>query len=176
MQINQNKLLNYNKDEQIMTFLLCLKEIRNKTGLRIPKFVLIDLFKIINYLFEESTILNDEKQKEMLIKWVKETENIPKQFTKLIYCSSQMGFESNKFHKLCDNKLNTISLIKANNFIFGGFTSVSWKQQGYGNKDDPKSFIFSISNPSNQPIKFKYKNNGYSIYCGNKFGPYSLSQ
>ena len=138
-----------------------------------PKFVLIKIFKNIKYLFEDSTILNDEKHQNMLIKWIKESEDIPKQFTKLIYCSSKNGFSSNKFHENCDNKLNTISLIKSNNFIFGGFTSFSWNQErNYGAwKDDSKTFIFSISNPSNQPIKFKYKNNGKSIYCDNEYGP-----
>ena len=173
MEINQNVFLKYyNKDKQIIIFLLCLKE--KKELIKPPKYVLIKIFKNINYLFDESTILNDENHKNMLIKWIKEIENIQKQSSKLIYCSSKNGYTSKKFHEFCDNKLNTISLIKSNNFIFGGFTSISWEQGdgNYGNyKDDPKSFIFSISNPSNQPIKFKYKNDGCSIFCYEDYGP-----
>ena len=137
------------------------------------RYVLIKIFKNIKYLFVDSTILNDEKHQNMLIKWIEETEEIPKQETKLIYKGTRDSFESYKFHEHCDNKLNAILLIKANNFIFGGFTSISWHIEGkYGDwKDDPKSFIFSISNPSNQPIKFKYNNNGFSIYSSNHFGP-----
>ena len=72
---------------------MCLKE-KEKELKKPPKFVLIKIFDYIVYLFDDSTILNDEKHKNMLIKWIEETENIPKQFTKLIYCSSKNGFSS----------------------------------------------------------------------------------
>ena len=123
MQINQYEFLKYNnKEKQIITFLLCLKE-KEKEFIKPPKYVLIKIFNNINYLFEESTILNDEKHKYILIKWIEETENIPKQESKLIYIATRDSFSAQTFHELCDNKLNTISLIKANNFIFEGFNS-----------------------------------------------------
>ena len=92
MEINQNEFLKYNiKEKQIITFLLCLKE-KEKELIKPPKYVLIKIFKNINYSFDESTILNDENHKNMLIKWIDESENIPKQFTKLIYCASKNGY------------------------------------------------------------------------------------
>jgi hypothetical protein len=111
----------------------------------------------------------------LLIAWIEEKESTPKQFAKLIYKATIDGFQSAKFHEQCDHKLNTISLIFANNFIFGGFTLVSWHQEGeYGGnyKDDPFTEIFSISNPWHQTIKFKYNSNdGFAIFCDNKCGP-----
>ena len=71
MEIKQNEFLKYfNKDKQIISFLLCLKE-KEKELIKPPKYVLIEIFKNINYLFDESTILNDENHQNILIKWIK---------------------------------------------------------------------------------------------------------
>ena len=92
----------------------------------------------------------------------------------LIYRASKDGFESTNFHSKCDGKPNTLIIIKSNNGnVFGGYTEQTWNQTGtYGSdyKADPNSFIFSLINKLNKPIKIKWsKNNG--ICCGNNFGP-----
>ena len=78
------------------------------------------------------------------------------------------------FHKKCDNKGPTVTLIKSEEeYIFGGYTSISWSN-GYDICLDNNSFIFTLINMYNlNPIKFKPKSKGYichSKYDGPNFG------
>ena len=36
------------------------------------------------------------------------------------------GWAASTFHRQCDNKGPTVTIIKVNNYIFGGYTDVSW--------------------------------------------------
>jgi hypothetical protein len=48
--------------------------------------------------------------------------------SELLYKGTRDGFKASKFHELCDNKGSTLTLIKSDqNKIFGGYTSVGWK-------------------------------------------------
>lgn len=38
------------------------------------------------------------------------------------------NWDSNQFHSLCDEKGPTITIIKVGKYIFGGYTSLSWKK------------------------------------------------
>jgi hypothetical protein len=102
----------------------------------------------------------------------------------LIYRASQDGYEAAKFHSKCDNKPNTLIIIKStNDNVFGGYTEQTWNDGGCHimnsprrnfdpniYKSDPNSFIFSLTNKLNKPIKIKWsKNNG--IYCNSNYGP-----
>ncbi len=88
----------------------------------------------------------------------------------LIYRASQDGFEAVNFHKKCDNKPNTLIIIKSTNGnVFGGYTEQTWNHNG-GYKADPNSFIFSLINKPNKPIKMKWSRN-YGIGCSNRSGP-----
>jgi hypothetical protein len=91
----------------------------------------------------------------------------------LIYRASQDGFEAAKFHTNCDNKPNTLIVIKSTNAnVFGGYTEQTWNQTGANghHKADPNSFIFSLINKLNEPIKIKWsRNNG--IFCNTPYGP-----
>ena len=91
----------------------------------------------------------------------------------LIYRASKDGFEAINFHSKCDDKLNTLIIIKStNDNVFGGYTEQTWYQIGnYGNyKADPNSFLFSLINKLNKPIKMKWsRNNG--IFCISNYGP-----
>jgi hypothetical protein len=88
----------------------------------------------------------------------------------LIYRASQDGFESVNFHLKCDNKQNTLVIIKSTNGnIFGGYTEQSWG----GNDIDPynlNSFIFSLINTLDKPIKIKWSK-GKQISCDINLGP-----
>ena len=53
---------------------------------------------------------------------------------KLLYRASETGFLSSQFHSKCDYIPNTLTILKANGFIFGGFTSVTWDGAGYKTK------------------------------------------
>jgi len=88
----------------------------------------------------------------------------------LIYKATQDGFEAAKFHAKCDNKPNTLTVIKSTNGnVFGGYTEQTWNGLGIY-KDDPNSFIFSLINKLNKPIKMKWSKNG-GIYCSDSYGP-----
>ncbi len=71
----------------------------------------------------------------------------------LLWRGSRDGFRAITFHKLCDGKPNTLTLIKSRtNYTFGGFTSVPWsKKRGY--KADSQAFLFTLTNPGNNPLK-----------------------
>jgi hypothetical protein len=88
----------------------------------------------------------------------------------LIYRASQDGFEAAKFHSKCDSKPNTLIIIKStNDNVFGGYTEQTWNHTG-NYKADPNSFLFSLINKLNKPIKMKWsRNNG--IFCNSSYGP-----
>ena len=88
----------------------------------------------------------------------------------LIYRASQDGFEAAKFHTNCDNKPNTLIVIKStNDNVFGGYTEQTWNHTG-DYKTDKNSFIFSFINKLNKPIKMKWSKS-VGIYCRRSNGP-----
>jgi hypothetical protein len=126
------------------------------------------------------TILGRLKTNKMIDSLILSNRNLQKQLFSLcefpidqtwnlIYRASQNGFEASSFHSKCDNKPNTLIIIKSTNGnIFGGYTEQTWNHFGY--KADPNSFIFSLTNKLNEPIKIKWSKN-YGIYCSNSYGP-----
>jgi hypothetical protein len=89
----------------------------------------------------------------------------------LLYRASSHGFSSQNFHSHCDNKANTLTVIKTTNGnIFGGFTQQTWEGSGY--KIDNNAFLFGLVNQENNPIKMKIKSGGQNaIYCHSGYGP-----
>jgi hypothetical protein len=89
-------------------------------------------------------ILTDEQQCLGLIKLC---EFSPNDKWSLLYRATRDGFEPNDFHSKCDNKSNTLTIVKAkeSGFIFGGFTSVEWDGSDRY-KSDLNAFIFSLTN------------------------------
>lgn len=67
----------------------------------------------------------------------------------LIFKASDHNFEPDKFHKCCDNKSPTLTIVQSEyGNIFGGFTMIPWTSSG-GWYKDPNAFIFLIR--SNMP-------------------------
>ena len=90
----------------------------------------------------------------------------------LLYRASEHGFEVKDFHSKCDNKSNTLTLIKPHGSpnIFGGFTSASWDSiSGY--KTDCSAFIFSLVNKDQKPLKMRVSKPESAIYCCSSYGP-----
>ena len=74
---------------------------------------------------------------------------------KLLYRGSEDGFSASKFHIKCDNKQNTLTIVKSTNgFIFGGYTESYWDQSNT-HKSDPNAFLFSLINKENKPIRME---------------------
>ena len=68
-----------------------------------------------------------------------------------IYSGQINGFYAKEFHKLCDDKGPTITIIQRKNknkYVFGGYTSISWKSPYKYDKtnvlSDPTAFLFQI--------------------------------
>jgi hypothetical protein len=67
-----------------------------------------------------------------------------KDIFKFLYRASEHGFDSSKFHSKCDGIPNTSTILKANGFIFGGFTVATWDCFEEF-KSDPNAFLFSLT-------------------------------
>ena len=64
-----------------------------------------------------------------------------------------------QYHSRCDNIGRTLTIIKVKNNpnIFGGYTEATWDGDMVS-KSDKNSFIFSLINNENSPMKIKYTN------------------
>jgi len=113
----------------------------------------------------------------------------------LLWRGSRDGFDAAAFHRLCDAKANTVTVIKnANGFIFGGFTSIPWSSSDdnddydddddddddddYDDEDDDDeyqedntAFLFSLTNPSNTPLKLKVNLPQNAVCHYSSYGP-----
>ena len=90
---------------------------------------------------------------------------------KLIFRASRDGFAAAKFHQFCDNQPNNYIVIKSTNGnVFGGFTPLNWNGNGVW-KVDGNSFIFSLRNGDNTPMKILNHTGQYSIGCHSSYGP-----
>jgi hypothetical protein len=111
-------------------------------------------------VFSDSTILTTHTDRKFVISlFVGEVFNAK---IARLYKASEHGFKAENFHKFCDNKGPTVTLIKTNDgHTFGGFTTISWDSSGYY-KNDTQSFLFSVDKQTKYPIVKDYQN---AIYC-----------
>ena len=123
--------------------------------------------KIVNYesFLEDSIIIKNNNSYCNSIKiWI----NSNKLISTLLYRKSENDDSYNTFHKLCDNKGATLTLIKAKEgFIIGGFTPLDWDNKSFWKKDND-TFVFSLSN--NKVYK-KIQKTSNSIFCHTSTGP-----
>ena len=61
---------------------------------------------------------------------------VPKLKFVALYRASKHGFAASAFHRRCDHKKNTLTVIKANGTVFGGFTSIPWEATNDGRAVD----------------------------------------
>ena len=93
----------------------------------------------------------------------------------LLYRGARDEMIGTMFHSKCDNKGETIALIKnEKGNIFGGYASIPWTSDGKYHSA-PESFIFTLTNIHNiKPTKFPIKNDKYEVFhydnCGPCFG------
>ena len=73
----------------------------------------------------------------------------------LLYRGSRDGMKAAAFHRMCDGKNDTVSVIKdTNGNVFGGFADKAWSSQESSVKSE-KSFLFSLkSSLGNHAVKF----------------------
>ncbi|XP_028392604.1 E3 ubiquitin-protein ligase TRIM33-like [Dendronephthya gigantea] len=74
----------------------------------------------------DTVILKKEKKLfEQLLSFLHEKKSP----LKLCYRASLHGWQSQKFHQLCDGKTGTVVLVKVGTWIFGGYTDQTWNGQ-----------------------------------------------
>jgi len=86
----------------------------------------------------------------------------------LIYKGTRDG--DNNFHQFVDEKGPTITLIRANDHIFGGFTSINFSSTNTGFKTDSNAFVFSLTDKKKYPVH--QPTNYWAIY--NVTGTYAF--
>ena len=126
--------------------------------------------KIDKPIYYISTILYNSELKIDYINQILERTKC--QSFKLLYRGSKDWFNCKSFHEKCNNKGPTITLIQTEKgHIFGGFTSISWSNDG-NDHFDKNTFIFSLSNIYNsKPIKFEADGKGINIFHSSNIGP-----
>jgi len=120
----------------------------------------------------DSNILYESNREEEFIKKLNEWTGYKKM--KLIYRGTRDGMTNTVFHNKCDNKGESITLIKnEKGNIFGGYASIPWTNPSSGTfYSAPESFIFTLCNIySTKPIKFPSKNDQKEVYHYYGYGP-----
>ncbi|KAK8800692.1 hypothetical protein WA158_000017 [Blastocystis sp. Blastoise] len=118
------------------------------------------IWKICEYnhpIFPYSHILKEEWA-DILSEWA----GTDKKYT-LLFRGSRYDFDANAFHKYCDQKGSTFTIVRTitrnKECIFGGFTKVSWTS--YVNVvRDPDAYIFTLKNPHDIPPSRFFPNEG----------------
>ena len=124
-------------------------------------------------LFNSSIIKNDIKKLYIINEWIKEKMDKDEIKYDLIYKMSKDGSTAKDFHKCCDNKGPTLTIIKTTgNQIIGGFTSLEWKSLDSNHcvleDKTRRTFIFSL----NLMKKFEmFSNQKTAIYSYENYGP-----
>ena len=94
-------------------------------------------------------------------------EALPKKLS-LLYRASEHNFSASKFHKICDGKGPTLTIIRSTSkTLFGGYASKSWFS---GNRYETASdsFLFSLDKETRHEI---YQNEGNAMRGSNDWGP-----
>jgi hypothetical protein len=91
----------------------------------------------------------------------------------LLYRATRDGFEASSFHEKCDDKDNTITIIKTNeNYVFGGYTAAEWTSDGDVYTEDTNSFIFSVRRKGiSSRHKFMVKTEKHVKTINGNYGP-----
>ena len=126
--------------------------------------------KVNKFYFKESTILEDDYEKNTLIKFIEDNDTTKKGIirTKLLFKATKDGDKSIDFHNKCDFMGATITIIKSENGRrFGGYSSISWDKSKANYSTDGINFLFSLDTLQ------LYKNTSGSnhTYHNESYGP-----
>ena len=68
---------------------------------------------------------------EQLLQWIKGTAVEGAQWKRCFHAKDD-GFEASTFHKYCDNKQITLTIVQSGDYIFGGFSDQPWNAPADG--------------------------------------------
>ena len=121
-----------------------MKELKNEK----EKDTYINISPIVN---SKSKIIYYELFKQ-LNNWINPSKSLK---FELIFTASINGDNAKDFHRSCDGKGPTVTIVKGKNgHIFGGYVTVPFSSDGQSHYDD-KAFLFSLTNNKKFPIKIK---------------------
>ena len=144
--------------------LLVIGYVRQKLGILSPKIIdhlIVKFFGILYNVSYKSNILNSIDDK------LNYTEMISKQLgycvdLKRIYSAKSNGFKANSFRLFCYHRGATVTLIRnTNNYLFGGYTSISWKTEDTY-VPDSNAFLYNYY-PNNKICPLKSNNDKYAV-------------
>ena len=76
----------------------------------------------------DTVILKDDETLIMHLFAFLDNRKIP---LRLCYRASVHGWSSQQFHQHCDDKADTVVLVKVGNYIFGGYTDQTWQGKNF---------------------------------------------
>ncbi|PFX16087.1 Basement membrane-specific heparan sulfate proteoglycan core protein [Stylophora pistillata] len=89
----------------------------------------------------------------------------------LCYRASTHGWAADTFHSRCDGKRNTVIIVKAGEYVFGGYTDIPWESSGRYTST-PNAFLFSLQNKEGlAPFKSMVRRPSYAISRQSGDGP-----
>ncbi|KAK8809633.1 hypothetical protein WA158_000576 [Blastocystis sp. Blastoise] len=193
-----NGLINYNPVDESLYMNKEYKYIEYITGYVNNGTIDIEEDKIVdinNELLEKEMIEffgdkgREEAEEAIMSRWYKQSTIIDKELTKpfmnwlgkekiwkLLFRASEHNYSKNEFHKYCDDKGETVTIIKHighNNHIniFGGYTDQSWDSLN-SSKPASKEFLFTLSNEHNiPPTQYLHNGNDTGISGNPSYGP-----
>mmetsp|Transcript_6652 Transcript_6652/g.9667 ORF Transcript_6652/g.9667 Transcript_6652/m.9667 type:complete len:591 (+) Transcript_6652:40-1812(+) len=130
--------------------------------------VLVSIKPHLPQLFDDTTVLSHLDQYQLSY-WMGQ----PKMRWKLLYRGSRDGFAASAFHKSCDNKGPTFTIIQTpNNCVFGGYLSCSWDSRGRYMVAN-RCFLFSLRShqQDSMPLKIPCVDNKVAAIGHKKKGP-----
>ncbi|KAK8789842.1 hypothetical protein WA158_006622 [Blastocystis sp. Blastoise] len=126
----------------------------------------------INISFPHSCIL-DSRNVYDLESWLGSEKK-----WKLIFRASEHEYKASEFHKYCDHKCPTVTIIKHIGHddkinIFGGYTTQYWESRSENFwKYDNGSFLFTLRNEHDiPPTKYDVLKPASALYCDKTSGP-----
>ncbi|KAK8815392.1 hypothetical protein WA158_003604 [Blastocystis sp. Blastoise] len=124
-------------------------------------------------IFKDSKIINKKCYETHLVNWIGQEKK-----WKLLFRASDHDFKASEFHKYCDNKCPTVTIIKHIGHnkrinIFGGYTTQYWESRSENFwKYDSGSFLFTLSNEHDiPPTKYDILDPFNALYCDKNSGP-----
>ncbi len=91
----------------------------------------------------------------------------------LLYCASRDGWKANDFHRKCDNKGATLTIVTSKEgYVFGGYSDHSWSSGSY--KSSNEAFMFTMKcHAGLPPTKMKLKDGctHNALYTNFSHGP-----
>ena len=155
----------------------CVCDVNRKMKIPDPSVRALWAYLYLPFLFEGSRILLNDDHQEWLYEAVSDASDSSEVgdsdiVPKLLYECTGGSKYGKAFHKACDAKGPTVTIVRCTNgYIFGGYNPGSWTSYG-GHKRAENAFLFSLVNPVGAPpMKYKVKNPDRAVYNHPDSGP-----